>query len=133
MLKYYEEHPRINTPTIEYKTQIDSIEKPVNVDGIYYSLIAYSRILEQNSVHSNDSISNENIDNKIKILKKIFGENNIIYDKKTEKIYFKKNYYAFAILKINQLHWKFIFVEEDNYSLINKVIPKKIIPEEIQN
>jgi len=109
LLKDYDEHTRIRVPIVEEYNQIDRIEKPIKVKGIYYSLFAYSRILVLNPTKSENGVSNENVDNKIKVLKQLFGENYISYDKQTQKTYYKRKFYAYAILKpknmLNQLKY----------------------------
>ena len=133
LFKYYKMHPVITIPSIIKIIQIDSITAPIKEKEIYFSLVSYSRILKEKKILNNDSVVNVDFENELLIKKKLFGKENIIYNKKTQTLSYIAKYYAYAVWKPNQLHWKFIFVDEENHHLINKIIPNKLILKQISN
>jgi hypothetical protein len=130
ILKSYQERPEIKTPLITKYTLIDSIVGPIKMNNIYYSLLSYSRVIVNNA---DKNINSNELKKKIEVLKKVLGEENTIYIKESNAISFKSKYFAYAILKPDELHWKFIFFDKENHQLVNAIIPNKLTIKDISN
>ena len=123
-----------NNPDLEFRLsdpKIIEIKDAELIEGKYYSLITYSNYMNMKFL-DNDTIKETEAGHKQRIgltklaLENNFGKENVKYDQQTDffEIYSEKKVYA--ISDNSQLHWKFIVLEKNQKTILEKILPKQL-------
>ena len=121
-----------NNPDIEIQLRdpkILKIKDAEKIDDKFYALLTYSNIMKMRYLSKKDE-TEEQTQFREEItqqsLEKMFGKKNVSLNKTTGffEIYVKKDVYA--ISQNGQNEWKFLAIEENQKTLLEKLLPKKL-------
>ncbi len=112
---------------------IINISETYELDGIKYALIKYSFKMTMKILESKNDSENE-IDEDINkaeltydLLKAVYGEKNIIYDKENSTLFINTTNEMFAIKNPLYKEWKFLENKENMKPILEKLLPKKVL------
>ncbi|MFC4815548.1 hypothetical protein [Flavobacterium sp. GCM10023249] len=96
----------------------------------YYSLLNYSTQMDMKIMNTNDLTAEGKktlIDHTISVYQKVYGADNVRYNSGTDFFEIIIQRPVYAISNDGKINWKFLVVEKQQMSMLEKLLPKELI------